>query len=52
MLNISEFEKNLRGYQRAWYCKEHYLEVIPEDEAEEESWESLGEYWADPSHWD
>lgn len=33
------------------YCKEHYDEVQPSDEEEEEDMDSFSEYHADPSHW-
>lgn len=43
--------EDLREYQGKSYCKEHYLEIIPSDE-EEEDLNSFGEYMSDPSHWD
>jgi hypothetical protein len=32
------------------YCREHYDEVTPVDDDEADAWESLSEYYSDPSH--
>ncbi len=32
------------------YCAEHYDEVTPVDDDEADAWESLAEYYSDPSH--
>lgn len=44
--------KDLREYQCELYCKEHYSEIVPEDDMEEEDWNSFAEYILDPSHQD
>jgi hypothetical protein len=43
--------KDLREHGSSLYCREHYTEVIPSDDDEEEDWDSFGEYMLDPSHW-
>lgn len=42
--------KDVKSYQGKLYCKEHYSEITPYDEEEEDDWDSFGEYVLDPSH--
>lgn len=48
--DVAYHMEDLKGYGSALYCREHYSEVIPLDE-EEEDLDSFGEYMLDPSHW-
>lgn len=42
---------DVNGYGGGCYCSEHYQEVIPIDEFEEDGRNDLAEYYSDPAHW-